>query len=143
MVLVLSAATLTMLVSQHTASACVPVSLVVATAKAASVFAAGEAASAGAVSVKVAVLAKGTLKSMLLAKLKITSTILIILAATGLGVELDLESGSRPAADPSPAQIADAFMRASWHDADRVHIAWQAETTGVWREYDHWKAGAA
>jgi RNA polymerase sigma-70 factor (ECF subfamily) len=64
------------------ASACVPPALVGSTVKAASALAAGQTA-AGALSAEVAALTRGMLKSMLLAKLKLTTAALLIAAALG------------------------------------------------------------
>src|SRR5262249_37438524 len=67
--------------SQKVASAGVPSPVVSSTIKAASLFSAGQAAATGAVSVKVAALTEGVLKSMLLTKLKIASAVLLVVAA--------------------------------------------------------------
>jgi RNA polymerase sigma-70 factor (ECF subfamily) len=64
------------------ASACVPPALVGSTIKAAAALAAGQTA-AGAVSAEVAALTQGVLKSMLLAKLKVTTAVLLTVAALG------------------------------------------------------------
>lgn len=72
--------------SQKTASACVPASLVSSTIKAATLFAAGQAAT-GLVSTPVAALTEGVLRSMMLTKLQ-TATVVLVLAAIAGGVGL-------------------------------------------------------
>jgi RNA polymerase sigma factor (sigma-70 family) len=67
------------------ASASVPASAVSSTIKAASLFAAGQAAAAGMISVKVAALTEGVMKAMLLTKLKIGTAVLLALAVSGVG----------------------------------------------------------
>ena len=69
--LAVSGGALAAVLSQKAASAGVPTSVVSSTIKAASLFAAGQAAATGAISVKVAALTEGVLKTMLLTKLKI------------------------------------------------------------------------
>src|SRR5579883_2299453 len=66
---VLSAGSLSAVVSQNMASAGVPIALVSSTVKAAAMIAAGQATVAGAVPAKVAALTEGVLKSMMLTKL--------------------------------------------------------------------------
>src|SRR5262245_55959453 len=60
-----------------TASACVPTAVLSSTIKAASLFAAGPAAAPGAISVAVAALTEGVLKSMWLTKLKTAAAVLL------------------------------------------------------------------
>lgn len=67
-------------VLSQSASAGVPASVVSSTIKAASLFAAGQAAATGAISAQVAVLTEGVLKTMLLSKLKIASMVLLTAA---------------------------------------------------------------
>jgi hypothetical protein len=62
--------------SQQLTSACVPHSVVDSTIKAASLLAAGKAA-AGSVSVKVAALTEGVLKTMLLTKFNVVTVVLL------------------------------------------------------------------
>ena len=62
-----------------------PASVVSSTIKAASLFAAGQAAAAGVISVQVAALTEGVLKAMLLTKLKIVAAVLLALAVFGAG----------------------------------------------------------
>jgi RNA polymerase sigma factor (sigma-70 family) len=74
--LAVSGGALAVVLSQMVASAAVPASVLSSTIKAATI---------GAISVKVAALTEGVLKSMLLTKLKI-ATVVILLSAAGLGI---------------------------------------------------------
>ncbi len=76
----LSGGALAAVFSQKAASAGVPLSVVSSTIKAATLFAAGQAA-AGVISVKVAALTEGVLKAMFLTKLKTVSVVLLVVAA--------------------------------------------------------------
>jgi RNA polymerase sigma factor (sigma-70 family) len=66
------------------ATAAVPVAMVSSTIRAATLFAAGRAAAAGTISVKVAALTEGVLRTMLLSKLKVATVVLLALAAIGV-----------------------------------------------------------
>jgi RNA polymerase sigma factor (sigma-70 family) len=81
----LSAGALTAMISQGAASASVPASLLGLTVKAASVFAAGHAAT-GVINAQVAALTEGVLKTMLIAKLKVVGALLSVAAVATLGV---------------------------------------------------------
>ncbi len=73
--------------SPSAASAGVPTSVVSSTIKAASLFAAGQAAAAGVISAKVAALTEGVLKAMLLTKLKVATAVLLTASIVcGVGV---------------------------------------------------------
>jgi RNA polymerase sigma factor (sigma-70 family) len=80
---VLSGGALAAVLSQQAASAVVPASVVVSTIKAASLLAAGKAAATGVISVKVAALTEGVLRTMLHAQIKIGSVILVAVLALG------------------------------------------------------------
>jgi RNA polymerase sigma factor (sigma-70 family) len=82
--LILSAGSLAMTLSAKEALATVPPALIQCTTKAVGLLAAGNTA-AGAVSVQVAMLTEGVLKTMLLAKLKATTAALLIGAVACLG----------------------------------------------------------
>jgi RNA polymerase sigma factor (sigma-70 family) len=81
----ITASVLAAALSELAASASVPPSLVSSTLKAASLFAAGQAAVTGTISVKVAVLTEGVLKTMLLNKLKSAAMVLFVVVAFGVG----------------------------------------------------------
>jgi hypothetical protein len=92
--------TLAALVAENGASAGVPTSVVSSTIKAASVMAAGQ--SLGLISAKVAALAEGVLKSMLLTKLKINIAVLLAVSV-GAGVWAAGLVHQRPTGDqPQP-----------------------------------------
>jgi RNA polymerase sigma factor (sigma-70 family) len=78
--LTVSGGALAAILSQNVASASVPTTVVSCTIKAATLFAAGQAAAAGVLSVKVAALTEGVLKMMLLTKLKKATSVLIAIA---------------------------------------------------------------
>ena len=82
--LAVSGGALAAVLSQNAASAGVPTSVVSSTIKAASLFAAGQAAATGVISAKVAALTEGVLKAMLLTKLKIPLTVAVALTGTGV-----------------------------------------------------------
>jgi RNA polymerase sigma factor (sigma-70 family) len=83
--LALPAGLLALWASEKTLCACVPVSLVVSTVKAAMLVAAGQGIGAGIVSANVAALSEGVLKAMLLTKLKTVTAGLILIAVVGVG----------------------------------------------------------
>jgi RNA polymerase sigma factor (sigma-70 family) len=83
--LAVSGGALAAVFSQEAASAGLPIAVVAATIKAASMFAAGRVAAAGAISVPVAALTEGVLKAMLLAKLRIPLLVIVTLALAGTG----------------------------------------------------------
>ena len=83
--LAVSGGSLAALLAGNGASGGVPGVLVVSTTKAAMLVAAGQAAAAGVVSVKVAALTEGVLKTMFLAKLKTATVVVCGVAAIGLG----------------------------------------------------------
>jgi RNA polymerase sigma factor (sigma-70 family) len=96
----LSAGLLTALLSQQWATASVSPALVLATAQAARLYAAGQAATAGGVSAKVAALAEGVLNTMFLTKLEITVVVLLTLGVLGAGLGLWAQPGVSQAAGP-------------------------------------------
>jgi len=103
--LTLSGGIIATVLSQNAASASVPLPLVTSTVKAASLFAAGQAASS-VVGAKVAALTEGVLKAMLLTKLKIaTAVLLLVLACVGGGTVAMLPTA---AGQPKPAQKPEA-----------------------------------
>ena len=91
--------------SQEAASAGVPISVVASTIQAASMFAAGQAAATGAISVHVAALTERVLKAMLLVRLRIPLTLVLALALAlaGTGVaHRFVQTQAAEAAQPSP-----------------------------------------
>jgi uncharacterized protein (TIGR03067 family) len=90
--------------SQHVAAAGVPTSVVSSTIKAASLFAAGEAAATGAISVKVAALTEGVLKTMLLTKLTAMKALAGMLTVIALLMGLYYGFAQPPARQAAKAQ---------------------------------------
>jgi RNA polymerase sigma factor (sigma-70 family) len=79
---------LAVLLEQGSASACVPENLAVSTIKAATLVAAGRAATPGVIPTQVAALAEGVLSGMSVAKLKIATAAVLLLTALGVGTGL-------------------------------------------------------
>lgn len=112
--LALSGGALAVVLSQ-TAAAGVPNPLLVSTIHAAATAMTGKALGAAATSVKVAALAEGVLKSMLLSKLK-TTTVVLVLSAASLGIVAathTVMSTTGPAEDLPVGNVADAKAGAS------------------------------
>jgi RNA polymerase sigma factor (sigma-70 family) len=84
--LALSGGALAAVVSQNVAWACVPPSVVSSTIKTAVMMAAGQAATTGVISTKVAALAEGVLKSMLLTKLTMATVSMLVIGILVGGV---------------------------------------------------------
>jgi RNA polymerase sigma factor (sigma-70 family) len=93
--LALSSGTVAAVLSQNTASACIPASLVISTVKAATLMAAGEAVS-GVISTKVAALTEGMVKSVFVTKLKIATAVLMMMGVLGGGVFAPLALSKTP-----------------------------------------------
>jgi RNA polymerase sigma factor (sigma-70 family) len=83
------------------ASAAVPAALVSSTVKAAGLFAAGQAVTAGVTSARVAALAEGVLKAMFLGKLKMAAAVVLAVCVLGVWVGAGVLGGQEPA--PGPA----------------------------------------
>jgi RNA polymerase sigma factor (sigma-70 family) len=95
-----------------TASACLPSTLVSSTAKAASLFAAGQTAAAGVISPTAAALTDGVLKTMLLNKLQIATAVLLVVAVLGgaAGLIYQTQATGAPTAEGT-AEKADKEKR--------------------------------
>jgi RNA polymerase sigma factor (sigma-70 family) len=89
--------------AQGAVAASLPAPLMMSTLKAATLFAAGNAVAAGAISLSVAALTEGVLKAMFLTKLKFVTTLLVFVGVVGLGVG-KLTYGTA-AAQPGPENI--------------------------------------
>ncbi len=110
--LTLSTTALACVLTLDTASAAVPTSLMHSTLKAALLVAAGQAATAGMVSVQAAALSQGVLRSMFLTKLTAVCAILFGVAVLGASAVLlaqpkPKEAEVRPQAEPQSAAKAD------------------------------------
>jgi hypothetical protein len=99
---VLSGGALAAVLWQNVASAGGPASVAASTIRAANLFAAGQAA--GVISVKVAALTEGVLKSMLLTKLKIATAMLLVLAVAVAGVGASGLLHRTQAGEPAPKE---------------------------------------
>src|SRR5262245_20595998 len=125
----LSGGALAMVLSQSTGSAGVPAAVVSSTIKAASLCAAGRAA----VSVKVAALAEGVLKAMLLNKLKPALAVLVLAAMVGLigyGMARGQQKGDavqKQASEPKAQKDPGVKEKAEKEDA----TAWGKEVDGL------------
>jgi RNA polymerase sigma factor (sigma-70 family) len=97
--LVLSGASLAVLLEQGAASASVPAALAAATTRAALLIVSGQTA-AGAIPVTVAALAEGVLRTMFLAKIKTASLVVVGVAALSLGTAGVFYQARAGAADP-------------------------------------------
>ena len=84
--------------AQNVASASVPASVVSSTIKAASLFAAGQAAATGAISVKVVALTEGVLKTMLLTKLRFVLVLMVAGLSGAAGLIYETRAADQPKA---------------------------------------------
>jgi RNA polymerase sigma factor (sigma-70 family) len=105
-----------------------PAALVVSTARAAALFAAGKAAVPGAISGEVAALAKGVLESMSMAKTKLTALALVLLAGVAAVAVARQEPPAVPSAAP-PERSAPAAAPA--READEEPVAWGKAAGGL------------
>jgi hypothetical protein len=104
----LSGVALAAVLSQKAASAGVPLSVVSSTIKAATVFAAGQAAATGVIPVKVAALTEGVLKAMMLNKIMRVATVLLIVAAISGAVGLIYQTPATGAPEVYPPEFLEA-----------------------------------
>jgi RNA polymerase sigma factor (sigma-70 family) len=105
--LAVSGGALAAMVSRQAAATCVPASVVSRAIKAASTFAAGKAAASGAISVKVAILTEGVLKTMLLSKLKSAMAVMMATVVT-VGIGAGLLGYGKAAGQQNNGKQADA-----------------------------------
>jgi uncharacterized protein (TIGR03067 family) len=125
--LAVSGGALAMAVSQGAASACVPAFLVISTVKAAALAAEGQTAK-GLLSVQVAALTEGVLKTMFLAKLK---TIMgLVLGAAALSGVVGLVYQTRAAERPNAGQDNQA-LSAPQRETASLEGTWQAVSLEV------------
>ena len=99
---VLSAATLAVLISQNAASAAAPAALVASTVTSAGALTVGQAIPVGVVSSNVTTFAQGTIKAMLLIKVKMAVAAVVAVSAMTVGLQTQLE---KPAEQPK-AEVA-------------------------------------
>src|SRR5262249_23212239 len=127
--------TLAAALSQNAASAGVPMPLVISTVKAATGAAAGQTAAAGLASAKIAAIAEGVLKTMLLTKLKIATAVLLAvgLAAGGV-VVFDYSSVTAQEQQVRPQTLATLTPRTAFQPAPAV--TWKSRTVIPIGEHD-------
>ena len=117
---------------QNVAPAGVPDSVVASTIKAASLLAAGKAATSGAISVKVAALTEGVMKAMLFTKLKIATVMLLVAGvALSAGVFSVMSMAKEPRSAPAQQQGSKKTMAT---DQKKIQGAWKmtyAEVKGL------------
>jgi RNA polymerase sigma factor (sigma-70 family) len=116
------------LLAQNAASACVPTAVVSSALKAARLLAAGQAAAAWPVSARVAALAEGVIKTMLLKKVKTLAAVVLILGACGFGGGLLIHT------TPAAAQEQDARRQAVPNRGDGVNKDVADGDKADWRE---------
>jgi len=120
--LAVSGASLSALLAQNSASACVPASVVSSTIKTATLVAASQGAVAGVASAKVAALTEGVIKAMFISKLKVaTAVVLVVVALIGVGTgagALRLETAAEARADDEK-RAADAQKSPPGKEADK------------------------
>ena len=127
---VLSGGALAAVLSQNVASAGVPAAVVSNTIRAASLFAAGQAA-AGPVSVEVAALAEGVLKAMMLTKLKAVVAVALVLGLLAAGATA-FSSGSASARGNQPPAAEAPVPAPQKPDPEKeAFTAWGKEIGGL------------
>lgn len=100
----LSGGALAVVLAQQAVSAGVPNSVVNSTIKAASLFAAGKAATTGAISVKVAALTEGVVKTMFMTKIKSAMAVVLVVAALAGGAGMIYQTQTaEPLKEKQPA----------------------------------------
>ena len=126
----LSGGALAAALSRNVASAAMPAAVVDSTIRAASLFAAGQAA----ISTEVAALAEGVLKTMLLTKLKSVTAVLLVAALVGLigyGVASGQQKGDaaqKHESEPEARKVEDAVVK---EKAEKDATAWGKEVDGL------------
>src|SRR5579871_3589516 len=127
--LAVSGGTLATVLTEKVASASVPASVVSSTIKAASLFAAGQAAT-GAISAKVAALTEGVLKAMLLTKIKLVTALIFVLVLTcGAGMLASHAQGGKN--NPAPAKgVKDESEKLKETLLELDKQMWDASTKG-------------
>jgi uncharacterized protein (TIGR03067 family) len=130
---VLSGGALATVLSQKVASASVPTSVVSSTITAVSLLAAGQAVATGAVSVKVAALTEGVLKTMFLTKVKVVMVLLLVASLSGAaGLIYRTQAAEQPPArratekaDKGKQPIATKKAEKPKPDKERLQGTWK------------------
>ena len=128
-----------LLLAQQVASAGVPTSVVSSTINAATLYAAGQAATSGAISAQVTALTEGMLKAMVLTKLKVVSVVLLVVATLSgaAGVIYRTQAAPAPIKEKQPAS-----RPAAKTDLDRIQGEWKleyVEINGRPQKLEHFK----
>jgi RNA polymerase sigma factor (sigma-70 family) len=132
---VLSGGALAAALWQSVASAGVPTQLVSSTIKAASLLGAGQAAATGVISVKLAALTEGVLKTMPLTKLKVVVVLMMVAALSGVAGLIYLMQAAgranaqeRPTAPPKSVETAKRQTPIKLQlDGTPVSVAWSPD----------------
>jgi RNA polymerase sigma-70 factor (ECF subfamily) len=125
--LAVSGGTFAMAAAHEAASACVPVSLVKSTAKAATLVAANQTA-IGLISVPVAALTEGVLKAMFLTKIKAFVVVMLMVAALSGAARMIYPTR---AAEPAKARQANEGPKASKSEEAGLQGTWKAMSLEV------------
>jgi RNA polymerase sigma factor (sigma-70 family) len=125
----LSGGALAAVLSEQAASAGVPNSVVVSTIKAATLFATGEAAATGAISVKVAALTEGVMKAMLFTKLKAAIAVVLILGVVVTGATILTCRTAAGQDDKKP--VAEKPVEPAAQQEKEAFTAWGKEVGGL------------
>ena len=115
--------------SENAVSASVPTTVTFATIKAASFFAAGQAAATGAISVQVAALTEGVLKTMFLMKLKTVVGVLLavcVIAVSATGLTYRAMAGEKEKQTQRQEVQSDQQSRSSHL---RIRRTWRGQTS--------------
>ena len=127
----LSGGALAAVLAQQAASAGVPYPVLDSTIKAASLLAAGKAAAAGAISVKVAALTEGVIKAMLFTKLKAAIAVVLILGVVVAGATILTCRTAAGQEDKKPAAEKPVEPAAKQEKEKEIFTAWGKEVGGL------------
>ncbi len=136
--LVMSGAMVGVMLSGQVSSASMPASVASTTIKAASLFAAGHAATGGVISLKAVALAEGVIKSMLLSKLKMTTAVLTAVVVLGAGAAAftqQVGNSVNPAASQNnpgitqSSSIVSGLVKTVDSDKDTLTVSHQGDKT--------------
>jgi RNA polymerase sigma factor (sigma-70 family) len=127
----LSGGALAVVLSEKVASAGVPTTVLCSTIKAASLFAAGQAAATGAISVKVAALTEGVMKAMLFTKLRAAIAVVLILGFVATGATILTCRTAAGQDDKKPAAEKPVEPAAKQEKEKEAFTAWGKEVGGL------------
>ncbi len=124
--LAVSSGALAAMLSEKVASACVPTSALSSTIQAASLFAVGQAATTGAISIQAVALTEGVLKTMLMSKLKAALAVVLVLGFLATGATV---LTGRAAKDDKPPITGENVIKPQ--KQAKGGIAWGKEVGGL------------